>query len=79
MGSGPSQEEVKTVDSTGQVNNNVVVAFGALQKTVDNSSVEIIILLLILCVIKILEFASYVYVTHIRKMKKKYGPTGHQV
>lgn len=74
MGSSESREEVNVVDTTGQVNNNVVVEFGALRKSVHDYGMEIVILLLILCIIKILEFSSYIYINHIRKLKKKYGP-----
>lgn len=75
-GSQSSQPENKVVESSGQVNNNVVVAFDTLQNTVADYGLEIVLLLLILCILKILEFASYVYVNHTKKMKKKYGNGG---
>lgn len=72
-GSESSHAETKSVEATGQVNNNVVVEFGALRDTVGDYGIGILILLSLLCVLKALEFASYVYMNHIKKMKKKYG------
>lgn len=68
MGGTTSHEEKKTVDSTGEVNNNVVV-----QETVDVYSSEMVILLSILCILKIIELGCYLYTTHNRNLKKKYS------
>lgn len=75
-GSESSVQDQKVVESSGQVNNNVVVAVDTLQDTVADYGVEIAILLLILCILKFFEFASYIYTNHIKKMKKKYGADG---
>lgn len=63
---GSTSSEKKTVDSTGTVNNNVVV-----NGEVDVSSLEIIILLGIICAIKILEFIYFVYGRHYHNIKKR--------
>lgn len=65
MGSGESKTE-KTVDTSGTVNNNVVV-------TADLTMEKTQILLLFLCILKTMEFLYFVYVSHQRKLKKKYG------
>lgn len=72
-GSESSHQEQKVVESSGQVNNNVVVAVDTLQDTVADYGLEIAVLLLILCILKLFEFASYIYTNHIKKMKKKYS------
>lgn len=68
MGGTTSHDEAKTVDSTGQVNNNVVV-----QETVDVYSSEIVILLGVLCILKILELGCFLYMNHKKSLKKKYA------
>lgn len=68
MGSTQTKDEQKTVDTTGQVNNNVVI-----QETVDVYSSEIVLLLSVIVVLKLIEFLCYVYMQHARKMKKKYS------
>lgn len=64
---GDSNEDTKTVDSNGEVNNNVVI-----QERVDVFSAEITWMLGLLCILKLLEFGSYLYINHKRSMKKKY-------
>lgn len=66
---GSTSSEKKTVDSTGAVNNNVVV-----NGEVDVSSFEIIILLGIICAIKIMEFIYFIYRRHYQNVKKKHLP-----
>lgn len=73
MGGSQSNEQRKDVDTAGQVNNNVVVAFDNLQDSADDYGLEIVILLLKICVLKVFEFINYVYINHIKKPKKKYG------
>lgn len=66
MGSPQSKvEEKKTVDSSGVVNNSLVVA-----EEISTGRIEI--LLIILCILKLFEFAYFVYSSHTRRMKKKY-------
>lgn len=68
MGGGESkQEETKTVDSTGAVNNNVVVT-----NPVNIRNMDIMILLWLIGIIKVIELILYMYKTHQRTMKKKY-------
>lgn len=67
MGSSHSQVEKKTIESTGQVNNNVVI-----QETEDVYSMEIVILLSLLCALKILEISIFLYNKYKQQMKKKY-------
>lgn len=66
---GSTSSEKKTVDSTGAVNNNVVV-----NGEVDVSSFEIIILLGIICAIKIMEFIYFIYRRHYQNVKKRHSP-----
>lgn len=73
MGSSPSQHETKTIESTGHVNNNVVI-----QETEDIYSMEIVILLALLCVLKILEFGSFLYTKYRQQLKKKYTQGARQ-
>lgn len=73
MGNKPSYTSnwasTKAVDATGTVNNNIVVQE---EHTIDKYSREIVIMLLILCVVKILEFIYIVYREHTKKLKKRY-------
>lgn len=68
MGSGPSHDaaETKVADSTGTVNNNILL------NPVPIQSREIVILLSIICGIKALELAMYVYREHKKFLKKRY-------
>lgn len=63
---GTSSSEKKTVDSTGTINNNVVV-----NGEVDVTSLEIVILLGIICAIKIMEFIYFIYKRHYQNVKKR--------
>lgn len=60
------QSQVKGVDSTGVVNNNL-----QLEGPIDVHNLEIIILLFIMCILKIVEFAFFLYGQHQRKHKKR--------
>ncbi len=66
MGSEESKE-VKTVDSTGAVNNNVVI-----QEPVPIHNDQMTFILLVICVIKIIELLLFCYKVHLRRMKKRY-------
>lgn len=68
MGSSQSQHETKTIEASGQVNNNVVI-----QETEDVYSMEIVVLLSLLCALKILEIAMFLYNKYRQQMKKKYS------
>lgn len=62
-----SEEEVKTVDTTGTVNNNVVI-----QDAVTVHSSPIIIILAIILFIKICELIYIIFKSYNRAQKKKY-------
>lgn len=66
MGTSESKHEEKTVDATGNVNNNVVIG-----GPVDVYSLDIVILLGIICFLKITEFIYFIYTKHYRNMKKR--------
>lgn len=65
MGSTESKSETKTIDTTGNVNNNVVI-----NDQVNIYSREITGLLAIICVLKIIEFIYFIYTKHYRRIKK---------
>ncbi|HBK84076.1 MAG TPA: hypothetical protein DDZ41_10870 [Flavobacterium sp.] len=67
MGTSESKEETKTVDSTGEVNNNIVI-----QDPVQIHNKDITTVLYIICAIKIFELLVFVYKFHAKSMKKKY-------
>lgn len=68
MGGSHSTEEVKAVDSSGAVNNNIVFT-----DPIRISNKEIVLLLSIICVIKIVELLFFVYREHKKNLKKKYS------
>lgn len=65
MGSSQSTKETKTIDTTGNVNNNVVI-----NDQVNIYSQEITGLLAVICVLKIIEFIYFIYTKHYRHIKK---------
>lgn len=65
MGSGESKTQ-KVVDTRGTVNNNVVV-------TADHTMEKTQILVLILCILKTIEYLYLVYISHQRRLKKRYA------
>lgn len=67
MGNNDSKEETKTVDTTGNVNNNVIIG-----EPVKIHSNEIIMLLYIICAVKIIELILFFYKVHLKRVKKKY-------
>jgi len=60
------QSQVKGVDSTGVVNNNL-----QLEGPIDIHSLEIIVLLSVITILKIVEFIFFLYAQHQRKHKKR--------
>lgn len=68
MGGGESKEETKTIDTTGNVNNNVVI-----QESVPIHNEEMKILLYVICVVKIIQFIFFIYKFQVRRLKKKYN------
>lgn len=63
-----NEEIKKTVESTGQVNNNVIV-----EDSVTIHNTEIIILLYIIAIVKAIEFIVFLYNAHTKRLKRKYG------
>lgn len=70
MGAKPTHTENKNVDSTGAINNNIVLKK---DDKINIVNFEIVVLLTIICVIKIVELACYIYYKHRRGLKKAYG------
>lgn len=60
-------DAVKTSDTTGNINNNIVLTRSA-DRTME-------ILLVIITVLKLLEFAMVIYSNFLRKIKKRYNGT----
>lgn len=60
-------EENKIVENDGQVTNNVII-----QDTINVYSFEIIIMLLIITVLRVIEFVCIIYSNHTRNLKKKF-------
>lgn len=74
MGSTTSKDEQKTIESSGHVNNNVIV-----RDTVDVYSQEIVILLGIICLMKVLEFICWMHMNQKKNLKKKYSHSVQQL
>lgn len=68
MGSAESTE-TKTADNAGTVNNNVILGAG---ERPNIYSTEIVMLLAILVILRIIEFAYFIFRTHKKNLKKKY-------
>lgn len=64
--SSKTETEEKVVDTTGNVNNNVVI-----NGQVDVVSMEIVTLLWIICALKVIEFIYFLYTKCYRNMKKR--------
>lgn len=65
MGGGASKEETG-IKNQGQVQNNVTI-----EHTVDVTSDEIVILLAVICAIKIIELAVYIFRSYKKDLTKK--------
>lgn len=63
---GSTSNAKKQVDSTGTVNNNVVIT-----EPVPIETREVLILLMIITTIKIIEFLIFLYKQHVKSVKKK--------
>lgn len=68
--SADENEVIKTSDTTGNINNNLVLSNAA------ETYVEI--LLLIIAIIKVVEFLYIVYTNYIRRLKRRFGGTNGQ-
>jgi hypothetical protein len=66
MGIFGSSEE-QTLESTGEVNNNVIVG-----NPVDVENEEIVFLLSVICILKLLEFGYICFKAYNRSVKRKY-------
>lgn len=69
MGSSASTDEKKTVDTSGTVNNNVVIQEESFSKTLEC----ILMVNTIIAVVQIIEFVYFVYFKHKKQWEKKYG------
>lgn len=67
MGSWWSSNKDKKVASAGIVNNNLVI-----EDTIQVHNTEMIILLAIIAACSIIQLVCFIYVHHVRKLKKKY-------
>lgn len=65
---GSDSKPAKTIESSGHVNNNVVI--GKVSGEVDVYSTELVVMLGIICIIKILEFVYFVYRRHYQSIKR---------
>lgn len=66
---GKTQSTQKTVESSGEVNNNVVIN----EPEHLNQQFQILLVGWIICAIKIIEFALFIYKRHQKQLKKKYA------
>lgn len=66
---GSESKQTKAIDTNGQVNNNVVI--GKFDGEINVYSIEIVVLLGIICLIKIIEFVYFVYRRHYQNIKKR--------
>lgn len=64
-----SKSESKTIDSNGAVNNNIVLQE---DQSINIHSIELLILLGILVILRTIEFGYFICRIHQRKLKKKY-------
>lgn len=72
MGGGSSKPvDTKVIDSSGTVNNNVV-----LTDPVPIENRQLLILIWVICVVKVCEFVWLIYWKHHKSLKKKYGNEG---
>lgn len=67
---GKTQSTQKTVESSGEVNNNVVINEPEFQSS---QLSQLLIISWIICAIKIMEFLLFVYKRHQKQIKKKYA------
>lgn len=68
MGGQQSVDSTKTVESSGQVNNNIIF------KAMEGHSMQMTIIIIqnsIICLTSVLELILYVYRSHIKNVKKK--------
>lgn len=77
MGSGPSSEEVrvdeKTVDSNGQVNNNIVIQEARDTHTQMIINEKLLVATYILCLMELIKLLLYGISAYKKHVKNKYG------
>lgn len=72
MGGGSSKpQDTKMVDSSGTVNNNVVVS-----QPVPIENRQLLILIWVICILRVAEFLWLLYREHHKSLKKKYANDG---
>lgn len=67
---GKTQSSQKTVDSQGEVNNNVVINDTASSPP---ELSQLLVISWIICAIKLMEFLLFIYNRHQKQLKKKYS------
>lgn len=68
---GQTQSSSKEIESDGEVNNNVVI-----NEPKNNGNSQVLLVLWIICALKIIEFALYIYNRHQKSLKKRYTNNG---
>lgn len=63
---GSQSSEKKEVETNGSVNNNLTLA------PTESKLTYIEILLLVLCAMRLIEMVIYVYVSHLRRIRRRY-------
>lgn len=63
---GSQSTEKKGVETHGAVNNNLTLA------TTETKLFDIEVILLVLCGMRVIEMIIYIYVSHLRRMKRRY-------
>lgn len=62
---------IKTSDTTGNINNNLVLS--------NEAETYVAILLLIIAIIKLVEFIYVMYTNYIRRLKRRFGNNGKEM
>lgn len=65
--SSSKKETVKTLDSTGQVNNNVII-----HDDVKFQNMEMLVLLYVITIVKIIGLVLYIYKQHKKKLRREF-------
>lgn len=73
FGSSEENIEQKTIDSNGQVNNNIVIQEARDTHSQMLTNEKLLWATYLLCAIEIVKITTYVYLKHKRNIKRKYG------
>lgn len=72
MGNGDSKQEAKTIDSNGQVNNNIVIQEAKDIHQQTEHFQQMLIIMYIRCFLEVIKICIYIYNCHLKKLKKRY-------